>query len=437
MYETGGGGLIAYKNTLVDSCVIAGNISYTGDFPSGGGGLLFTTHMVSASVTNSTISDNVADGAGGIFYFGINTVSMAYCEISGNQALQIAGGVYFASGSTIIDHCTVSGNVASGGDGGGFYFVNDVDVSNSIFSWNSPDAIRRGSAGTLEYSDFFGNTQNISGNIPTGFNVLDTVNYNGDSCDVYFNIFMDPMFEDTAIGDYHLTVGSPCIDAGDPAFAYDPDSTITDIGAYYFDQRAPDIVVSDSLLDFGTVMVGQQANLPIMIYNIGNGDLILLDMTNSLPVFTNDWNPVDSIILPGDSLQVMVTFAPDDSIAFTDTLWIDNSDELTHVQFLGEGLPATGIVEDSPHAVKEPFDIQYLNPSISPGRIRFTLPKSCEVALSLHDVTGRLVATLASGWHEVGSHEVNCDAAKFSQGVYFLRLEAGGTTIRKKLILFR
>jgi hypothetical protein len=87
----------------------------------------------------------------------------------------------------------------------------------------------------VTYSDFYGNCSSISGG-PAGFGELTQVNTNGDSCDCYFNIFMDPMFADTAGGDLHLTENSPCIDAGDPTSPYDPDSTITDMGRYYFDQ---------------------------------------------------------------------------------------------------------------------------------------------------------------------------------------------------------
>jgi hypothetical protein len=67
---------------------------------------------------------------------------------------------------------------------------------------------------------------------------VDTSNANGDSCDIFYNVFLDPMFVDTAAGDYHLLAGSPCIDAGDPDLPLDPDSTITDIGAFYFHQSA-------------------------------------------------------------------------------------------------------------------------------------------------------------------------------------------------------
>jgi hypothetical protein len=47
---------------------------------------------------------------------------------------------------------------------------------------------------------------------------------------------MEPEYEDTANHNFHLTAGSPCIDAGDPSFPLDPDGTVTDMGAYWFNQ---------------------------------------------------------------------------------------------------------------------------------------------------------------------------------------------------------
>jgi hypothetical protein len=45
-----------------------------------------------------------------------------------------------------------------------------------------------------------------------------------------------PLFANLSENDFHLTEISPCIDAGNPNSPLDPDGTIVDIGAYYFDQ---------------------------------------------------------------------------------------------------------------------------------------------------------------------------------------------------------
>ena len=73
-----------------------------------------------------------------------------------------------------------------------------------------------------------------------------TTNANGDSCDVFYNIQLDPLFVDPLNGDYHLnwtnfpiqdSTMSPCIDAGDPNSPPDLDGTVADVGAYYFNQN--------------------------------------------------------------------------------------------------------------------------------------------------------------------------------------------------------
>ncbi len=62
------------------------------------------------------------------------------------------------------------------------------------------------------------------------------VNANGDACDIYNNIMIDPEFVDPFMLDFNLHSSSPCIDAGDPSLGSDPDGTIADIGAIFFDQ---------------------------------------------------------------------------------------------------------------------------------------------------------------------------------------------------------
>jgi len=86
----------------------------------------------------------------------------------------------------------------------------------------------------IAYSDFYNNQNGNFYNPPQWVGQIVTLNANGDSCDLYYNIFEDPLFYSTT-GDsaFFLTVSSPCIDAGDPASPRDPDSTIADMGAFW------------------------------------------------------------------------------------------------------------------------------------------------------------------------------------------------------------
>lgn len=51
------------------------------------------------------------------------------------------------------------------------------------------------------------------------------------------NISMDPLFRNPAQYDFTLQPGSPAIDAGDPGGLRDPDGTIADIGAFWYEQQ--------------------------------------------------------------------------------------------------------------------------------------------------------------------------------------------------------
>ncbi|QDV05391.1 hypothetical protein Poly30_08880 [Planctomycetes bacterium Poly30] len=56
------------------------------------------------------------------------------------------------------------------------------------------------------------------------------------------NIDTDPLFVDLARGNLRLTQSSPCINAGDPASAVDPDSTRADMGARFFNFCEPAVI---------------------------------------------------------------------------------------------------------------------------------------------------------------------------------------------------
>jgi hypothetical protein len=93
----------------------------------------------------------------------------------------------------------------------------DVYVANNVFKDNRYAIENSRSSqpfSNISYNDFFENDS-------------DLVNCIGDTT----NIFLDPMVQDTI--DFRLSLGSPCIDAGDPdPFFNDVDSTRNDIGCW-------------------------------------------------------------------------------------------------------------------------------------------------------------------------------------------------------------
>lgn len=279
--------------SILSYCLIE-NGSAVGEWPESRGGAVSCMFGTSPTFEHCTIANNTAVEAGGIYCYDHCSPTFSGCDIISNSTSDGHGGgaMCYINSSPIFLECTVRNNTANGGHGGGMYtgnycsptFTNCILKENSSSEWkgggifaiehstpllqncviadNSADSgggiacveysvpelsntiiaystgsgvyVEEHSGIQLAYSCLFDNEEgNFSGSVPSGLGVITTSNHNGDPCDQYFNIFLDPEFVGAATGDYHLTEASPCIDAGDPAL-YDPDCTISDIGAFYF-----------------------------------------------------------------------------------------------------------------------------------------------------------------------------------------------------------
>lgn len=89
------------------------------------------------------------------------------------------------------------------------------------------------------------------------------------------------------------------------------------------------------------------------------------------------------------------------------------------------------------NAVPEAFALlqNYPNP-FNPGTtIRYELPVSADVQLSVFDMLGNEVRVLAKGTRNAGAHEVMFDATGLSSGVYLYRLTAGGFMYSRRMLL--
>ncbi|MBN8586322.1 MAG: choice-of-anchor J domain-containing protein [Ignavibacteria bacterium] len=79
----------------------------------------------------------------------------------------------------------------------------------------------------------------------------------------------------------------------------------------------------------------------------------------------------------------------------------------------------------------------YPNPFNPVTNIKFALPNTGLVKISVFDILGREVETLVNEVMVAGNYTVDFDASKLSSGVYFYRLESGNFTDTKKMLLVK
>ncbi|MBD3179659.1 MAG: T9SS type A sorting domain-containing protein, partial [Candidatus Latescibacteria bacterium] len=84
----------------------------------------------------------------------------------------------------------------------------------------------------------------------------------------------------------------------------------------------------------------------------------------------------------------------------------------------------------------------YPNPFNPVTSIRFSIPEEGRVNISVFDIRGRLVATLADGEFPAGSHTVSWDGrnlygSEVSSGVYLYRLATGKKNLTRKMVMIR
>lgn len=77
----------------------------------------------------------------------------------------------------------------------------------------------------------------------------------------------------------------------------------------------------------------------------------------------------------------------------------------------------------------------YPNPFNPTTNISFYIAKSSKVELAVYDILGRQVEMIADGLFNEGFSQVTFDASKYTSGLYFYQLKAGGSTITKSMIV--
>jgi parallel beta-helix repeat protein len=189
IYRFYGGGIYTRDGTNTIS-----NNTLSGNMASNGGGGIYTNGGTN-TISNNMVSRNRAsvEGGGGIYtFFGTNTLTNN--TLSGNSVTFIAdngsgggGGIYSENSTITISNNTLSGNSAihsggSGGGGGGISIQSGTNtISNNTLSGNSANTgggiyISNGTNNTLTNNTISGNSATDGGGIYTFFSASAVTN---------------------------------------------------------------------------------------------------------------------------------------------------------------------------------------------------------------------------------------------------------------------
>jgi hypothetical protein len=270
------------------------------------------------------------------------------------------------------------------------------------------------------------------GNVPPGLGVLTQVNTNGDSCDVFYNIYLDPLFADFLNGDYHLSwsnwptpdsTKSPCIDAGDPLSPLDPDGTITDMGVFSFDQGVPVELVSFSaelsmdivFLHWITATEKNNSGFEIERMQDNSGwEKIGFVEGHGTTTEPNEYSFTDKNISTGMYFYRLKQIDYDGSFEYSLEVKVE------------VGTPLEFSLEQN-----------YPNPFNPNTKIKYSVPHSSNVTIKVFDILGNEIETLVNEEKPVGRYEINFNASSLPSGVYFYQLRAGNFVGTKKMILLK
>ncbi|MGO8672197.1 MAG: beta strand repeat-containing protein, partial [Capsulimonadaceae bacterium] len=171
--SAGGGGILQSSGVLtLTDCTVTGNAA-TGD----GGGI--SLNGTGATLTGCTVTQNTSNSTAGggivVNIPGADTFAMTNCTLSGNTVSDgpgaCGGGARIVSGSATVTNCTMSSNLASGFGGGFDNEDGTVTITACTFSDNSSSiggGLSNGNSLTVTGSTFTGNSASIGGGINNG-----------------------------------------------------------------------------------------------------------------------------------------------------------------------------------------------------------------------------------------------------------------------------
>ena len=79
----------------------------------------------------------------------------------------------------------------------------------------------------------------------------------------------------------------------------------------------------------------------------------------------------------------------------------------------------------------------YPNPFNPSTNITFSIPQNSYSAISIYNISGRLIEILSQSYFQSGDYTLTWHAAEYASGIYFIKLDTEFNTLNQKLILIK
>ena len=120
-------------------------------------------------------------------------------------------------------------------------------------------------------------------------------------------------------------------------------------------------------------------------------------------------------------------------VEYTESIAFENN------MVVGDGFDTYGLSRESRSVQPEAYVLgeAYPNPFNPVTSFEYTMPEAGMVEVLVYDVSGRMVAELASGYKSAGTYSVTWNANDLSSGVYMLQMIAGDFVTMQKVMLIK
>jgi len=136
--------------------------------------------------------------------------------------------------------------------------------------------------------------------------------------------------------------------------------------------------------------------------------------------------------------SLTLSFAKDETGTDLITIQASVSGKAVTTEFEVTVTTATEISEGSDIIpVEYNLSQNYPNPFNPETTIRYALPNSADVIISIYDINGRFVTNIFDGQKSAGYYTIKWNASNLSTGIYFYQIKANSYTQIKKCMLIK